>query len=562
MNKFIYNLLILIGFVFIPMTFASAQGADCASATPLCGGSQFPAVTGGGNTTTSANSNCLGFTLNESWFWVLIDASGSISSNVSISPTSDIDFAAWGPFTDPTAGCGMLSIINEVSCDYTTTNGGTLSIANATAGEYYLLVVSNFGDDAGTISMDNNTGAGALACPECAATCADASTTSCSNYVTGLNMQVTSYGEIQANGGEACFTAPIDVSAADMSVTQCFEYVHTVPNDAFFVLSGNSVIENNDVNGVTECFIEISSIEIFDASCVSLASGGQGISYNSAVMGTTYTICVTSTAGNGTAEGDCSFQCMAHSITPTGNIPPQCNAVYDYSVMPACSGGTLTFTEDSGACVEPDDAPGSTTPHLDLDWYLYAPGGTAGMAPAGYDPTPAIDNTYPTTNTDLSNTGVGLGGTWNGLVCANLDVTAPVNNTCAPITVTYYALPWDRLYDTDGDGNGGEYGSTTCDELRFDVVIYPAAMSAVVTDDGSTCGTPMVTLVAGDGSTVCETETGAACVTTGDSFTTNFAATTTGTAVASHPAACNTVPEATVTCADCVVPCAADNGTW
>ncbi len=161
--KNVCKAVLLLSLFVIGAKEVSAQGATCEMATQLCGGASFPAITGGGNTTTSSSSNCLGVTRNETWFYVFIDASGSISAPVSIAPGSDIDFGAWGPFAD-TNSCGSISTANEVSCDYTTTNGGTLTIAGATVGEYYYILISNFGNSAGTITMGANTGTGSISC--------------------------------------------------------------------------------------------------------------------------------------------------------------------------------------------------------------------------------------------------------------------------------------------------------------------------------------------------------------------------------------------------------------
>jgi len=200
-----FYIILLFCFTIISTEFVYAQGATCADATQLCGGASFPAVTGGGNTGTSANSNCLFSTLNETWFWVYIDQSGTISSAVSINPASDVDFAAWGPFTQPgAASCGSISTTNEVSCDYTTANGGTLTIPAAQTGEYYLILISNFGNAAGQISMGNNTGTGSITCdpppPPQPATCPGDQDFSTVDVCTGDPILWSSGGNCSING--------------------------------------------------------------------------------------------------------------------------------------------------------------------------------------------------------------------------------------------------------------------------------------------------------------------------------------------------------------------------
>ncbi len=237
-------------------------------------------------------------------------------------------------------------------------------------------------------------------------------------------------------------------------------------------------------------------------------------------------------------------------------IAQSCEEVYSYSVEDVCSGVAPTFTFDVGCTEGPNN-------NLDLDWYLYAPGGVPSMAPVGYDPLAGlggVDNNFPIANADLVGGNNGLGGTWNGFICANLTVSGAMvvtNNGCSPIVVSYYAMPWDRALDTDGDGTFGEYNnisSAACDILRFDVTIYPASMSVVVTDDGSTCGTPAVELRAANGS-VCETLT-STCTNDGDALNYDFSTTATGTALLSTPAGCALPAGSTgnIICQNCILP--------
>jgi len=162
---------------------------------------------------------------------------------------------------------------------------------------------------------------------QCASTCAASAASSCNVSVTAIDMNPTSYTAIVDGGGENCFVPPVDVSTGQMTVTTCFDYLHNTPaSNEFLVLVGTSVVENNNTNGVIECASGVSSVEVFDASCNSLLVGGQGATYSSAMMGTTYVICVTGFANNGTAEGDCVFDCIANSVTPTSFVLPPCDA--------------------------------------------------------------------------------------------------------------------------------------------------------------------------------------------------------------------------------------------
>jgi len=115
-----------------------------------------------------------------------------------------------------------------------------------------------------------------------------------------------------------------------------------------------------------------------------------------------------------------------------------------------------------------------------------------------------------------------------------------ITTVCAPATLSLFAVPFDR-------GIGVQPAD---DALEVQVTLYPNGLTTIVTDDGATCGTPTVQLVAADGS-VCEQVSGSYCSSDGDVFTTDFAATMTGTAMAGAPAGCGLPADIDITCAGC-----------
>ncbi|MFN7326996.1 MAG: hypothetical protein ACK5SQ_10470, partial [Chitinophagales bacterium] len=139
----------------------SGDAASCSDAVCLAGGATFPAVQNGGSTNTYQLTSCLGSSPNESWFYFQVTSPGTVIQNISISPSSDVDYAAWGPFTSVADACAALSTANEVSCNYSSVNGGTMSFT-ASVG-FYLVVVTNFGNQAGTVTMTSNTGTATVA---------------------------------------------------------------------------------------------------------------------------------------------------------------------------------------------------------------------------------------------------------------------------------------------------------------------------------------------------------------------------------------------------------------
>ena len=178
----------------------------------------------------------------------------------------------------------------------------------------------------------------------------------------------------------------------------------------------------------------------------------------------------------------------------TCECPAECGAVYDFVVDDFCSGDAAFFDLQAGCSVEVNPATGQ--PYVDFDWYVYAPGGVPGEAPPAYDPLPATNDDFPITNPDLILDG-------SETACSDVaGSNAIVNNTCDPIVVTYYMLPWDRQFDSDGDFFFGEYfvGAGACPPLRFDITIYPEPFTAVET--AGNCSAAMVEIQSADG-TVC-----------------------------------------------------------
>jgi len=104
----------------------------------------YPAGTGGTVTAPAGPAyGCLGSQPNPAWFNMQVQTSGPMGFN--ISSTSDIDFIIWGPFANPTGACvAGLTAATIVDCSYSGTNNESALIPNAIAGEYYIVMITNF----------------------------------------------------------------------------------------------------------------------------------------------------------------------------------------------------------------------------------------------------------------------------------------------------------------------------------------------------------------------------------------------------------------------------------
>ncbi|MBL0013893.1 MAG: T9SS type A sorting domain-containing protein [Flavobacterium sp.] len=112
-----------------------------------------------------ANYGCLNSHPNPTWFYLPVSSSGTINlkieQNRSISFDSDfldVDYIVYGPFTSPTAPCNdSLTANNIVSCSYSANAIEYPIISNAQAGQYYLIMTTNYSNQSGYIRITETT---------------------------------------------------------------------------------------------------------------------------------------------------------------------------------------------------------------------------------------------------------------------------------------------------------------------------------------------------------------------------------------------------------------------
>ncbi len=148
-----------------------SQSLDCITATPFCttSATTYPASQ---NTTAPIGPNygCLGSQPNPGWFYFKTVTAGNLTIDLSNSAGLDIDYICWGPFTSASAGCasGLTGI--PVSCSYSGSDTETCIIPNMQTGEYYILLITNFSNQATNITFSINQSS-STATISCAETC-------------------------------------------------------------------------------------------------------------------------------------------------------------------------------------------------------------------------------------------------------------------------------------------------------------------------------------------------------------------------------------------------------
>lgn len=171
MKNFIASVLLL----FIATVAANAQGSNtsCSNASPFCTGTQFnfPAGTSGEAAEAGPDYGCLGSEPNPSWYFLQIENTGTINihmvgtnDTIDNTPTNDIDFICYGPFTSLVDVCSQLTADNTVDCSYSGNEEEDVNIPNGITGEYYMILITNFSQEPCNIIFSQNSGSGSTSC--------------------------------------------------------------------------------------------------------------------------------------------------------------------------------------------------------------------------------------------------------------------------------------------------------------------------------------------------------------------------------------------------------------
>lgn len=155
--------------------FAQQGASSCAELAANSSQYQACATT---ITFTSSTSNssgesyqpsCFDTTLaGPSWFFIKIATSGSINFQIkqvnNAGILADVDFTLWGPFSSLTNVCSQLRATTEVDCSYSPSGIENVSLPNGVAGELYVLVIDNFSQSQGNITITQTGGTGTSDC--------------------------------------------------------------------------------------------------------------------------------------------------------------------------------------------------------------------------------------------------------------------------------------------------------------------------------------------------------------------------------------------------------------
>lgn len=193
-------LFIVLGYLIIFTSF----GQGCENATPICidaGTFSYPATVGSGDAGT--NIGCLQTTPNPRWLFLQVGQAGRINIHMWTTPSRDLDFAAWGPFTansfealitsgvcnQLTTNCllacdttcishsgsaganpsdlGIYPCGNLIDCSYEASLDEYIHLPDAVSGDFYILLITNYSNQSTQISFDiHSTSTGTISCSQ------------------------------------------------------------------------------------------------------------------------------------------------------------------------------------------------------------------------------------------------------------------------------------------------------------------------------------------------------------------------------------------------------------
>ncbi len=262
--------------------YAQPTGASCAAANPFCSSQTYNFENNnatsnnlGTSSPSGPNYGCLFSQPRPIWYYMQIGQTGPISLTLrqttgqnGTGSLIDVDFAMWGPFNDLTAGCNaiMAGGMPPIQCSFSASATETLGIGAAggtgsgastppagQVGQIYIVLLTNYSQQRGYITLNQTGGSGATNCGILSAVqnngplCVGATLNLTANNVAGA----TSWSWTGPNG----FTSNLQNPAPITNVTQAHAGVYTMTvaaQGSTATYSTTVVIDNPPVAAITK----------------------------------------------------------------------------------------------------------------------------------------------------------------------------------------------------------------------------------------------------------------------------------------------------------------------
>lgn len=352
--------------------------SSCSSAAPFCTSNvyNFPNTTGGISLGGSGTYGCLLTTPNPVWYYMQVATAGTIVIDISQTSSTgvgiDVDFALWGPFPSFASSCTGLSAANIVDCSYSPNATETAIISNAQVGEVYVMLLTNYSDDPGTITFQQSGGgSGGGGSTNCGIVCNIAAGNSgpvCPGSTFNLTA-TTVVGATYSWSGPNCFSSTSQNQTGLIAPTVPGSYVYTV---SAVTPGGNNCTSTTTV--VVGTSTTNASSTTTSTLCAGSATGSITVNHNSpgytytlnpgnitqsspvftGVAAGTYTVSFTNGAGcNGVVSPNPVVGSGPAVVVNATTIPTSCPSRADgtITVVPATA-GTYTYTLNPGSITQ------------------------------------------------------------------------------------------------------------------------------------------------------------------------------------------------------------------
>ncbi len=474
------KLLLLSLFSILLTSITYSQGTNCATADPFCTGTTytFPNNTG---IPDQGTYQCLGTTPNPAWYYLQIANSGNI--DIHITQTSnggsgiDVDFIMWGPFSSTSNACATITTATAaVDCSYSTAAQEDANIPNAITGEYYMLMLTNYADVAGTISFSQTGGTGSTDCSVLCGppliTMGTTQTITCTTTSVSLSASSSVSGVTYSWAGPGGFTSgapnPTATVAGTYTVTVTDPANSGCPATATQVVNTNNTPPNLVVGTTQSITCLVSSVSL---------------NANSTTSGVTY-----SWTGPGITGG-------ATSGTPTANAA----GTYTVVVTDPSNGCTSTATQDVILNNSVPNLTMGSTQNIDCITTTASLSATtstggvtynwsgAGITSGGTTSTPTVNaaGTYSVTITDPSNgcTASGTQDVTSSGAFPNITTGAQDTLTCATLSLNLSGSSTTPNVTYSWSGPGIVSGNTTSSPTVNAIGTY----TVTITDPSNGC---------------------------------------------------------------------------
>ncbi|RYD94461.1 MAG: gliding motility-associated C-terminal domain-containing protein, partial [Sphingobacteriales bacterium] len=289
-------------------------GGTCSTALAFCSSNvySFPNTTGQPSLGGNGIYGCLGSTPNPTWYYMQVQTSGNITIGITQVDANgdelDVDFALWGPFNTLAGSCGGLTAANNISCSFSPSYTETAQINNAQAGQFYILLLTNYSDDPGTITFQQTGGTGSTNCNlVCNVTAANSGPV-CPRALFNLTSSTVPNG-VYSWTGPNCFTSnqqnPTGVVAPSTPGTYVYTVSVTGPNGVscvstttVTVLQGPALGADSTVTRCAGSSLNLTTLYTTTGNTTAWTIGGQPVANPAAVtVGGVYQLVATNTIG-------------------------------------------------------------------------------------------------------------------------------------------------------------------------------------------------------------------------------------------------------------------------